>query len=125
MTNIEMLLDELAELRSAIDVANLRMQESIDGILTPEQKTAIAEIKLEYAPMIEEATAKAAAIEENVKETVAEHGATVRAGRLQAVFTKGRVTWDAKALDGYMINEPAIAAFRSEGKPSVSIRAVK
>lgn len=122
---IEMLLDQLAELRSAIDVANLRMQESIDGILTPEQKTNIAEIKLEYAPMIEKATSKAAAIEEEVKAVVAEHGITVKASRLQAVFTKGRVTWDAKALDGYMIKEPALAAFRREGKPSVSIRSVK
>ena len=123
--NIEKMLDELAELRAAIDIASMQMQESIDGVLTSEQKSAIAEIKLEFAPMIDEATAKAAALEEEVKIVVTEHGATIKGTRLQAVFAKGRVTWDAKALDGYMIKEPALAAFRSEGNPSVSIRSVK
>lgn len=122
---IETMLEQLAELHSAIDVASLRMQDAIDGVITTEQKTAIAEIKLEYAPMIDEATAKASALEEEVKAAVAAHGATVKSDRLQAVYAKGRVTWDAKALDGYALNEPALFAFRSEGRPSVSIRVVK
>lgn len=68
------MLDRLAELRAAIDVDSLQMQESIDGVLTSEQKSAIAEIKLEVASMIDEATAKAAALEEEVKIVVAESG---------------------------------------------------
>ncbi|CAK0771531.1 hypothetical protein CCP3SC15_4350001 [Gammaproteobacteria bacterium] len=39
-----------------------------------------------------------------------------------AVYTKGRVSWDSKKLDGMMILVPELASARKEGEPSVSIR---
>lgn len=35
---------------------------------------------------------------------------------------RGRVAWDTKALDVFMLALPELAKFKSEGKPSVSIR---
>ncbi len=41
-----------------------------------------------------------------------------------AIYSKGRMSWDGKRLDGYATAHPEILAFRSEGQPSVSIREV-
>ena len=124
-TTIETMLERLAELNSAIDALSLRMQDAIDSVITPEIKAQIAEINLEYAPMLDEVRSKTATLEIKIKDAVIEHGATVKGTRAQAVYAKGRVSWDTKALDGYAVGEPALLAFRTEGSPSVSIRAVK
>ena len=44
---------------------------------------------------------------------------------LQVVYTKPRVTWDAKALDGYAVDHPELFAFRKEGNAGASVRAMK
>lgn len=51
-------------------------------------------------------------------------GETVKGARLMAVWTKPRVTWDSKVLEGYVIAHPELAAARHVGQPSVSIRPV-
>jgi len=49
----------------------------------------------------------------------------VKGRELEAVYVKGRISWDNKALDGYAAAHPEIGAFRKQGDPSVSIRGVK
>ena len=122
---IEQMLDQLAELQSAVDLLNLKKAEAIEAILTPAIKAAIAEVELECAPQLDEARQKISALEVAVKAAVIECGATVKGQRMQAVYMKGRITWNTKALDGYALKEPALLAFRTEGAPSVSLRAVK
>lgn len=60
-----------------------------------------------------------------IKHLVIEHGKSVKASVLHAVWSKPRVRWDAKSLDGYALDHPALFAFRTEGKASCSIRARK
>ena len=102
-----------------------RLELAVEAAIPPEVKADLAAIDLEYAPMIEEAEARYAALEQQVKTEVLAHGATVKGAHVQAVYIKGRVTWDAKALDGYAMDHPELFVFRKEGPPSVSIRAVK
>lgn len=125
MNNLTQLLDQLADLRHALDSIRLSKQDAVDAAIPPEVKADLAAIDLEYAPMIEEAEARCAALEQQVKTEVLAHGATVKGARVQAVYIRGRVTWDAKALDGYAMDHPELFVFRKEGAPSVSIRAVK
>jgi len=125
MNNLTQLLDQLADLRDALDDIRLSKQDAVEAAIPPDVKAELAAIDLEYAPMIEEAEAQCAALEQQVKAEVLAHGATVKGARVQAVYIKGRVTWDAKALDGYAMDHPELFAFRKEGAPSVSIRAVK
>lgn len=87
-------------------------------------KDALAEMEAEFAPKAEAISAKIAALEAEVKAEVLTAGATVKADSLQAVWSKGRVTYDSKLLDGYAAAHPEIAPFRKEGEPSVSIRKV-
>lgn len=64
-------------------------------------------------------------MESEVKRLAAIYGESVRGAYLQAVYSKPRVVWDSKALDGYALAHPELFAFRREGEPSVSIKAVK
>jgi phage host-nuclease inhibitor protein Gam len=122
---IKQKLDQLAEFHAQRDVAAMEKQRLIDEILTPEIKARIAEIEAEFAGKTEAVNENIAALEAEIKKDVAEYGASVKGSVLHAVFSKGRVSWDTKGLDGYIIDHPELAKFREEGKPSVSIRAVK
>jgi hypothetical protein len=117
-------LNELAELRAALDVLNLQKQDVIDSILTPEIKAKLAEIDAEFAGKAETAQTKATALEAEIKQDVLSEGATVKGNFYMAVFSKGRVSWDPKSLDGYAVGHPEILSFRKEGDPSISIRKI-
>ena len=122
---IEQILEELAEIRAQIDLLNIDKQKQIDSVITEEQRAAIRDIEFEFSEKVEAAQANATELESKVKPLVVEHGTSVKGSRLQAVYMAGRVAWDTKAIDGYAINHPELFAFRKEGEPSVSIRAVK
>ena len=63
-------------------------------------------------------------MEAEIKELVKATGATVKSTFLMAVYAKGRISWDAKGLDGYAVAHPEILYMRKEGDPSVSIRRI-
>lgn len=75
-------------------------------------------------PPLQDLATAIAEQEAAVKAAVLTHGASVKGAHLQAVWSKGRVSWDTKKLDGLMIAVPQLAQCRSEGAPSVSIRKV-
>lgn len=122
MTITEM-LNELAELRSAFDYYSMTWELRRDEVLAP-VKTQLADLDAEFQPMLDEAREKAIELEAQIKNAVLQHGASVKGQRYQAVWSKGRVSWDTKKLDGLMIALPQLKECRTEGLPSVSIRSV-
>lgn len=124
MEAIQTKLKQLAELQALSDLLALERQEAIDRILTPEIKTAIAGIEVEFSDKIGAALSSIEAIKAEIKADVLAFGATVKADRLQAVWMKPRVSWDARALDGYAVGHPELFAFRKEGEASVTFRSV-
>ena len=117
-------LDQLAEFMSQRDLIGIHKQEAIDAILTPEIKAQLADIEAEFR-------AQSVAVDENidaltgeVKAEIVKAGATAKGAHLQAVYMKGRVSWDTKALDAVVALHPELAQFRKEGEPSVSIRKI-
>ena len=122
---IEQLLEQLAEIRTQIDLLNSDKSKQIDSVITDEQRSVIRDIEFEFGEKLEAAQANASELEIRVKALVAEHGRSVKSSRLQAVYMSPKVTWDSKALDGYALNNPALYAFRKEGEASVQIRVVK
>ena len=122
MTIVE-LLDQLAEMRSALDVYRVSWETKRDEILTP-VKTQLAELDAEFEPMIAEAQAKVSETEQAVKERVLAEGKTIKGVRLMAVWAKGRVSVDAKGLEGYAVAHPEVRQFITNGSPSVSIRTI-
>jgi hypothetical protein len=116
-------LNQLAELKSAVDALNIKKQALIESVLTPEIKQQLAEIDAEFAPEYEAVSEKTAVLEQEIKTDVVQAGETVKGDHLMAVFNKGRVSWDTKGLEGVLALIPEIEKFRKEGDPSVSIRA--
>lgn len=124
-TEIKQKLDKLTELLAARDVIMLEKQRLLDEILTPEIKARMAEIESEFAQKAEAVNANIAALEAEIRQDVLAHGASVKGAVLHAIFSKGRITWDTKALEGYATAHPELLAYRREGEPSVSIRVAK
>ncbi len=87
-----------------------------------EQVAALAKEEADYLQTYSDVST---AIEQQVRESVLNTRETVRGISLMVVYTKGRVTWDTKALDGYATGHPELLPFRKEGDPSVSIRVLK
>lgn len=121
---IEEKLDELSELYAQRDLSTLEKQKMIDAVLTDEIKAKIAEIESEFSGKGEAVSEKITILENTVKELVKQKGESVKGQFLHAVFSKGRVSWDTKSLDGYLKAHPELSEFRKEGDPSVSLRKI-
>ena len=119
--NTQQKLDRIAELQLEQGKRDAEKQALIDSILTQEIKDKIADIEAEYNNGSVFST-EIESLTNEVKQDVLTLGQTVKGSLLMAVWSKGRVTWDTKSLDGYIIDHPELDKFRKEGEPSVSIR---
>ena len=108
---IQRMLDALDELQAQKIILATPLQEKITA-LTAERD----QLTMNLDESIMTLTA-------NIKGAVLDLGKSVKATHLQAVWSKPRVSWDTKSLDGYAVAHPELFAFRKEGIPSVSIRA--
>jgi len=119
-------LNELSDLQSKRDVLRMKRDEELDAILTDEQREKSAEIETEFE--IESAinddrlNELTAAVKRGVIDL--EHGTTVRGNFLMAIKIKGRVSWDSKGLDGFLLSHPEMKWLRKRGKPSCTIRKI-
>jgi len=121
--DIQAMLDGLANLQAKRDEMALQRQAAIDAIMTQEIREKLAEIDAAYsqsevAEQIESLTA-------SVKIHVTAMCHTVKGSYLQAVWSKGRESWDGKLLAGFALAHPEILTARKIGEPSVAIRGVK
>ncbi len=97
-------------------------QKIVDGVLTPEIKKRLEEIDAEFATKSEAVDGNIETLEAEIKADVLAHGESVKGERFQAVWSKGRQTWDSKGLTSYAEAHPEVLEFQKTGDPSVSIR---
>lgn len=88
----------------------------------PEAGKEYDALQIKYHDDTSAVTKTATDLEESIRSQVAVAKETVKNGPVQAVYSKGKVSWEADKLDGYAEAHPEIKAFRKVGKPSVSIR---
>ena len=124
ITTAEM-LHQYEELTAHRDLMASRMQQLIDAAITDEVRIAIEEIKIEFEPEIEEMDAAIKALGDELKFAVASTGQKVIGQRYQVIYTKPRVSWNAKALEGYAAAHPEITTFQKVGKPGAQIRVLR
>jgi hypothetical protein len=124
MDHIAARLEELSEVQAAADMTRQDLEAKRAEILKSVQAELDA-LDAEFAPLLAAAEARLEALKEEIKSDVLEHGASVRGGRFQAVFSRGRITWDTHALEAYAEEHPEVNDFRREGSPSVSLRMTK
>jgi phage terminase small subunit len=115
-------LDRLAEFHRQMETLEKDKQKLIDQVLPPEIKARLEEIEAEFTNKAEAAQASIETLEGEIKSEVISHGESVRGAAFQAVWTKGRQSWDGKGLTTYSESHPDILQFRKEGEPSVAIR---
>lgn len=117
-------LDKLYNLKCLADLTASDREQARKAAIPPEVAAELAAIDLEFAPQQEKITTQIAGLEAEVKAMAETVGASVKGQGLQAVYTAGKVSYDARALDGLLIAMPELAAFRKESKPNVSIRMI-
>ena len=114
-------LQRLADLRAAADVARLDYEARRADVLNKVQAELDA-VDMEFRPVLDAAEENATALEAEIKNDVLLRGESLRAGIYQAIYMKGRVSWDGRGIDEYARSHPELLKFRKEGQPSVALR---
>lgn len=117
-------LDELDSIRTAADVTRADYEAKRAEILKKVQDELDA-LDEEFKPLLNVSELRIEELEEEIKQLVLKHGATVKSARVQAVYYKGRVSWDNASLDRYAASHPDVLRFRKQGEPSIQIRVIK
>lgn len=117
----------IAALRAQITAlqAGLREEQLALLILDPDIKAQWLRLEETVVAQVQDLQGQIDDLANRVKQIVLEIGHTVAGADgvgLSAVWSKGQVKWSDASLLGYAAAHPEIKAFRSEGKPSVSLR---
>ena len=118
-------LEKLANSRAEIANMETTLDERIRDLIPDDVREKIDDLKSFYSDLLAREQATAALLELDVKRYAEAYGETIKSDRIMAVYNKPRVTYDVSGLDGYAVANPAVLAFRKEGKPSITIREVK
>lgn len=113
-------LDLLDTLRLGAEAVAQAKQAFIDNVLS-----SVHHKLAQYDADIASLNERAAEIENEVRQAALSLGGSIKGHRLQAVWVKGRESWDSKLLSGFAIAFPEIKQAQKIGEPSVSIRPVK
>jgi hypothetical protein len=122
MLSIAQKLEQLAGLYAERDGLAAQKQNLIDQVLPPEVKARLNDIDAEFAQKAEAAEQNIEKLEAEIKSETLAHGESVRGAGIQAVWNKGRQTWDSKGLTAYSEAHPDVLQYRKDGDPSVTIR---
>lgn len=114
------LLEELTTLYANRDLLAAEKRSAVPA----DVQKVLDDINAEFAPRENQLFAQIGELESQIKQQVISDGQTCKGGSLQAVFAKGRTTWETKGLEGLIVAVPQLAQFRKVGEPSVSIRKV-
>jgi hypothetical protein len=116
-------LEMLAELQASVAEQKRFMTELIDALFeanpdAKERRDAIQDQIDIYQEQVDDQV-------EQVKDKVLLLGESVKGEDLQAVWSKGKTSWNSQQLLGFAKAHKEILEMRKEGAPSISIRKVK
>jgi hypothetical protein len=117
-------LNLISVYRIELESLNSDQQKLIDSVMTDEIKKQLADIETSFSDKKANVTEQISELEAEVRQEVLVAKKTFTGDKLMAVWNKGRISWDAKGLDGFAVAHPEIKAFRKEGDPSVTMRKV-
>lgn len=121
-------LDKLYELEAESGNINAKFDELKHAIPVPEIPREIQDqldqVEIQRTSALNQLQLDIENLRGEIKDDVLKIGSTVKGQFSMAVYNKGRISWNSKGLEGYMVAHPEIASFRSEGDPSVTIRKI-
>lgn len=119
--NVLQKLERLAQLQAAADLARMDYESRRAEVLKKVQDELDA-LEVEFEPALEAAEENAAALEAEIRNDILLRGESLRGSTYQAIYMKGRVSWDAAGMNEYARDHPDVLRYRKEGQPSVSLR---
>ena len=122
MLGVAQMLDQLAELHAQREAMEGEKQALVRRVIPPEIQARLDDIEAEFGEKATAVTANIEALESSIKTATLAHGESVRGAGFQAVWNKGRQSWDSKGLTVYADSHPEVLQFRKEGEPTVTIR---
>lgn len=114
-------LERLSQLHAAADLARMDYESRRAEVLKQIQDELDA-LEVEFKPALEAAEKNAASLEAEIRNDVLLRGESLRGSAYQAIYMKGRVSWDAAGMNEYARDHPDVLRYRKEGQPSVSLR---
>ena len=117
-------LNQLAEMRTAADSARAKYEAERAEILRSVQ-AELDRLDAAHEPLLRTAAEHVARLEAGIKNDVFRHGSTIRGATLYAVFTRGHVTYDTKAITRYAETHPELLEYQRTSEPTVSIRVIQ
>jgi hypothetical protein len=118
---IERKIEEFEAVQSAAEQTRAEYEARRMAILLPIIDDLDA-LDAEYQPIFDEVADRMANLERDIKQNTLIVGRSFRGHRIAVVYSRGRVSWDTKALDSYARTHPEVLGFRKEGAPIISFR---
>ena len=118
-------LDLLTLAREDLRRTTILIEKTIAEEIPEEIQSRINLIKDRYSSILEEAQYNIAKLEKEIKEETLVIEETINGATLQAVYAKGKVSWDDKGLTGFAVAYPKILSFKKQGEPYITIKAIK
>ena len=107
-------LNELGKLKEQLESLGQEEQDKIAQFYTPEIRERVEEIKVEFRNRAESVRKEIVVLDASVRARVAQYGETVKGDNWRAVWSKGRATWNAEAIDKYAESHPEILIYRTD-----------
>mgnify|MGYP001254060970 CR=1 FL=1 len=117
-------LNELAKLRSQLEIIHIERQAAIEQVIPEEIKTMLNKLEFDFGEKFNLLTKAINELEQEIRLGTIGEGRTVKGMYLQAVFSKGITSWDTKGLEEYAKTHPEVISFRKQGVAFVAIRKI-
>jgi len=123
---VVVLMNKYMEMKLQAGQLEADKRKLMNEAMPKEVSEKIAEIEEEFAGKDEKAQKDLAELEEEIKNGIVAARETLVVKGLKAEFQIGRVSWDAKGLEGVLRNNPdiakVIAPLKKQGKDYASFR---
>lgn len=116
------LMQAYAQARLALDAVSAEMAANPAVAKADE---ALKAAQAPFAERVEDAAASVKEAEAALKSAVLDYGVSYKGYGFYAVFTAGKVSWNADKLEGMAATHPAILTAKSIGAAGVAIRVFK
>lgn len=118
-------LDALAALLAQQQALEAAHRAACEAVFSPLVKRRLQQLRQQQLSAMEPLQAQIDAVDATVRSATLAAAVSVKGRALQAVYSAGRVSWDSRALEGYMAaGHGELAAFRHIGTPSVTLRRI-
>jgi phage host-nuclease inhibitor protein Gam len=123
---IVQLMNKYMDLKSQIVLLEADRKKLIDEAIPKDVRDKVAEIEQEFEGKNELAQKDLASLEEQIKAGVVSVQKSLVVKGLKVSFHSGRVSWDAKGLEGVLKSNPDVAKvispYKKQGKDYASFR---